>query len=498
MRLDLSQPIHLDVEAAEGDAPRRLISGVAVPYGQNANASTGPVRFEKGALSTDGPAPKLIRDHNLTQPIGIVLSRTDTDDAMLFVARISETEAGNEALTLAQDGVLDSVSVGVEVQDFGYDGDVMVVKAARWRELSLVPFGAFEAAKIHEVAATEAASEAPDPEPTPTDPEEDLPMSDQTPEVEAAPAVEAPTQPLVMSAPRIESAGHYFSAVLRGDTKVLAATGDTGDVPGILPEPIQGPLYDGLSAQRRLVNALGVRAMPAGGKLFTIPKITTRPTVDEQAAEHDTLSSTAMVVGEVSVTKKTVGGYVDASEQMLDFTDPAALNILVEQLGKAYARDTESIACAALVAGSTYGGSIADWTDADEVIGAIMNGAVTIAGRTGDMPSHLFLAPDRYKDLAILKSSGGDYIFPSLNPSNAYGSFSASGFTGSPADLQLVVSTQFAAGTAIVGHPDSMRIFENQKGAIRVDQPATLSTRLAWRGYFAAAFVDANWNYYIN
>jgi hypothetical protein len=44
VRLDLSQPIHLDVEAAEGDAPRRLISGVAVPYGQNANASTGPVR----------------------------------------------------------------------------------------------------------------------------------------------------------------------------------------------------------------------------------------------------------------------------------------------------------------------------------------------------------------------------------------------------------------------------------------------------------------------
>jgi len=113
------------------------------------------------------------------------------------------------------------------------------------------------------------------------------------------------------------------------------------------------------------------------------------------------------------------------------------------------------------------------------------------------MPSHLFLAPDRYKDLAILQSTAGDFLFPSLNPSNAFGRLDASGFVGSPAGLELVVSTQFAAGTAIVGHPDSMNLFEQAKGAVRVEQPATLSTRVAWRGYFAAAFIDANWNYYL-
>ena len=497
MKISLSQPIELDVAAAEGEAPRRTLTGIAVPYGVDANASTGPVRFEAGSLPTDGPAPKLIRDHDLSQPIGIVTARVSTDEAMMFEARISETSAGNEALVLASDGVLDAVSVGVEVEKFHYESGVLVVESGRWRELSLVPFGAFDAARVLDVAASDDADNAPDPQPEPTpEPSEEDTMTENTP-VEAAPAPAQPAPIHIAATPTPSNAGAYFSAVMRGET-VLAATGNTGDIPGILPEPIVGPLYDGLSANRRLINALGVRAMPGGGKIFTIPKITTRPTVDEQAAEHDTLSSTAMVVGEVSVSKRTVGGFVDASEQMLDFSDPAALNILVEQLGKAYARDTESIACAALVAGSTFGGSIADWTDADEVITAIFTASTTIAGRTGDMPSHLFLAPDRYKDLAVLQSTAGDFLFPSLNPMNAFGRLDASSFSGTPAGLELVVSTGFAAGTAIVGHPDSMRVFEDQKGAIRVEQPATLSTRVAWRGYFAAAFVDANWNYYIN
>lgn len=497
MKISLSQPIELDVAAGEGPdgAPRRRIVGVAVPWNVDANASTGPVRFLEGSLPVDGPAPKLIRDHDLTKPVGIVDERVSTSEAMLFSARISQTAGGDEALTLSLDGVLDSVSVGVEVEKFHYENGVLVVEQGRWRELSLVPFGAFDAARVLDVAASDDVDNAPDPEPTPEPSEEDT-MTESAP-VEAAPAPAQPAPITIAATPAPTNAGAYFSAIMRGET-VLAATGDTGDIPGILPEPIVGPLYDGLSANRRLINALGVRAMPGGGKIFTIPKITTRPTVDEQAAEHDTLSSTAMVVGEVSVTKKTVGGFVDASEQMLDFSDPAALNILVEQLGKAYARDTESIACAALVAGSTFGGSIVDWTNADEVITAIFTAATTIAGRTGDMPSHLFLAPDRYKDLAVLQSTAGDFLFPSLNPMNAFGRLDASSFSGTPAGLELVVSTGFAAGTAIVGHPDSMRIFEDQKGAIRVEQPATLSTRVAWRGYFAAAFVDANWNYYIN
>ena len=63
MKIELSQPITLDVSAEEGEKPRRTLSGIAVPFGVDALASTGKVRFEPGSLPTDGAAPKLIRDH---------------------------------------------------------------------------------------------------------------------------------------------------------------------------------------------------------------------------------------------------------------------------------------------------------------------------------------------------------------------------------------------------------------------------------------------------
>ncbi len=53
-----AQSVTLD--AAAGDAPR-TISGIAAPYGVEANVSTGQsIRLEAGSLPTDGPAPRLL------------------------------------------------------------------------------------------------------------------------------------------------------------------------------------------------------------------------------------------------------------------------------------------------------------------------------------------------------------------------------------------------------------------------------------------------------
>jgi len=497
MRLDLSQPIHLDVEAAEGDEPRRLISGVAVPYGENANASTGPVRFEKGALATDGPAPKLIRDHNLSHPIGIVLSRTDTDDGMLFVARISETEAGNEALTLAADGVLDSVSVGVEVQDFGYDGDVMVVKAARWRELSLVPFGAFEAAKIHQVAATEAAEDAVT-ESTPTDPEEDPTMEDQTTEVEAAPAVEAQTQPLTFAASAsLPSAGEYVAAMLKGNPiKIQAATGDTSDVPGIIPNPLVGEIFDTMTGARPIFSALGPRAMPAGDPFYA-RKVTQHTAVGQQAAEHDTLSSQAYQVSKVQVDKVTFGGYLDLSEQEILYSDANAIQLVIDDMSRVYGEQTEQWVGDSILFSNASAATqqVTSWTDGDEVVTDLYAAAAEIYANFGRMPTHLIVKSAVWAQIGAAKDSGGNRIFPYLSPSNAAGTLNgATALSGNPLGLQLIVSDDWdlTAGTsnAMMLSATALNIFEDNRGALRVEQPASLSTRLAFRGYVAAADYD--------
>ena len=105
MRINLVSPITLVGASAAEQTGRRTIDGVAVPYNVPANASTGPVMFLPGSLPVDGPAPKLLRNHDPADPVGIVVERVSTDTEMLFSARLSATAAGDDALTLAADGV---------------------------------------------------------------------------------------------------------------------------------------------------------------------------------------------------------------------------------------------------------------------------------------------------------------------------------------------------------------------------------------------------------
>ena len=80
---------------------------------------------------------------------------------------------------------------------------------------------------------------------------------------------------------------------------------------------------------------------------------------------------------------------------------------------------------------------------------------------------------------------------------NAFGSMTPSGREASVFGLRLVVDTNFAAKTTIVGAAatGAFRCYEQQKGAIVADigsGASTLSRTVAWRGYFAPIMVDAN------
>ena len=151
----IPQLITVDSAAADG-LPRRSISGVAVTYDETATVSDGTkVRFLQGSLPVTGRDPKLYLQHDSNQIVGKVVERVDTPQGMMFTAKISATRLGDEALTLANDGVIDAVSVGVTPTKFSYDEQgVMIVEAANWSELSLVSEGAFSGAIIERVAAS--------------------------------------------------------------------------------------------------------------------------------------------------------------------------------------------------------------------------------------------------------------------------------------------------------------------------------------------------------
>lgn len=491
-----AQAVTIDAAAGDDTTEPRTISGIAVPYGVEATVSDGQrVIIAAGAVPTDGRPPRLVFEHDTSRVLGVVTARESTDDGMLFTAKIAATAAGDELLALLEMGAYDSVSVGLApLEAEPNDDGALVVTAADWQELSVVFNPAFSAAKIDRVAAT-AATE------TPTIESENPTMTDT---IESAPPAEIPTvTPVYATArrPELPTAAEWIAASLvGGDTfhrmteLVRAAAPDvvTTDIPGALPTPIVQPIYNNMSGRRPVVDAVGVRAMPAAGKTFVRPSVGTHNSVAVQSAENAALQSSTFVVSENTVTKAAYGGTCTVSEQTIDWSDPAIIAPLLDDMARVYGNATDNVAADALLAGVTQSAILTDPTSASEWVSDIYDAASTIlTNSNGGYASHLFLSPNMWAALGKLVDSTGRPLFPQVGPMNAMGQVSPAATGGNAFGLQVVVDRNFAADTVIVGDPSGFEIYEQVKGALSVDVPSTMSRTIAFRGYFATLMIDA-------
>ena len=506
------------IDAATDDGPKRTITGIALPYNTEATVSGGQVvSFLPGSLPTEGKAPKLYMSHDASQAIGLVTERTDDEDAMYFTAKVSTTALGDEALILAADGVLDSVSVGVNPTKFTYNEDgVMIVEAADWMELSLVPQPAFSGATITDVAASIPTSEdevsnntetAPD-EPEPTESEETEVSETPVPEViEASSIFAQPKRKFVMPTP-----GEYLAAMHAGgdtfhnvnaaykeavrdqQTALQAAAGDvlTTDTPGLLPVPVLGPLFQDLNFVRPVVSAFGARAMPnTPSKTFVRPTITTHTSAATQT-EGSAVSATTMVIASNTVTKSTVAGQVTLSMQDMDFTDPASMNLILNDLAGEYLIATDNIAADNLVSGKTASGST--WTvtadDPSSLIKALYDAAREITEDSNYFPTHLCVSPDVWEKLGSQLDGSKrpvlGYTTNGVIGQNSIGRVGGLAYTGMDVmGLNLVVDNNFASGTMLVVYAPGYEIYEAQQGVLSIANPSTLSRTFSYYGYFS-------------
>ena len=533
IRLTPSQ-ITVDAAAAEG-LPSRSISGVAVTYDETATISDGTkVRFLQGSLPVTGRDPKLYMQHDANQIVGKVTERVDTPQGMMFTAKISATRLGDEALTLANDGVIDAVSVGVTPTKFSYDEQgVMIVEAANWSELSLVSEGAFSGAIIERVAAS-----APDePVETPaesihqtelaveliseqdTTKETDMTDKIETPVVEAAAATveklwAQPKQEFKMPTP-----GEYAAAMhIGGDTfrkvneayKLAAAKNQsalqfalaqdlTTDTPGLLPTPVLGNIFLNYNAVRPVVSAIGTRAMPNGnGKSFIRPIITQHTATGVQT-EGLEVTSQKMTLSSNTVTRQTVAGGVFISQQDIDFTDPAALNAILTDLQGQYLKETDNIAADACVTAKQTSGYT--WTvtagDPTTLMEALYGCAFNISNSTNLFATHLLCSVDVWQKLGGQLDDAKRPLFPAIGApgligQNTLGAGSAASWSGmNPLGLEIVVDGNFASSTMLVVHAPAIEFYEQQRGIMTVEDPALLGRNYSYYGYFATFFQDA-------
>jgi hypothetical protein len=75
---------------------------------------------------------------------------------------------------------------------------------------------------------------------------------------------------------------------------------------------------------------------------------------------------------------------------------------------------------------------------------------------------------------------------------NAFGNLAPGQVNGVAFGLQVVVDRNFPADTVVVADASGYELYEQQKGAISIDSPSTLSRTLAFRGYFASLMIDSS------
>jgi len=282
----------------------------------------------------------------------------------------------------------------------------------------------------------------------------------------------------------------YHASGQRVDERLQRAVANqlVADNLGVVPTPIIGPVVDLIYRARPVVASVNNRPLPAGGRSFTRPKVSQHTLAGAQATEKTELASQKMTIDPITVNKATYGGTLDISFQDRDWTDPAILQIVIDDMAYAYAVATDTAFCTAFVASVSATSAITAPLDGTKLIKAISSAAGTIMAATGRMPDSLWVAPNQWAALASLVDTTGRALFSTIGPMNASGAVTPTSWNGNVYGLQLIVDQHLADGTAIVGVSDLAEYYETIGGQLSVTEPSILGFLVAYYGYAAFCF----------
>lgn len=291
-------------------------------------------------------------------------------------------------------------------------------------------------------------------------------------------------------------AAAYHAATARGDKGAgqdierahelmrVAATAHqkTTDNPGIIPNPIVGPVVDRLKNMRPFVASLG-GAKAAPTNKFDRPKITQNVDVDVQAAEKDLTASQVMKVDPVAVALKTYAGHLNISKQDIRWSQPSILTLIYDSFVKIYARKTDKAACAAFGAGITATQSIEEATAAgfDAALGAAGATVETADGDMGEL-NHIWLSRDVAVTLGSLRNP--------TTGTKLYNIPIVGGTSGDMDGIPVTIDPRFAAGTFIAGDDSLVEFWEDIEGLMMVEEPNVLGQMVGYAGYADLPILD--------
>ena len=514
---------HLTFSAAieAADSQRRIIAGQIVPFGEVGNTSAGKVIFEKGSIQIPNVSKiKLLAQHQQTASgvIGRAQSITETSTGMNGVFKVSASADGENYLVKASEGILDGLSVGVDVIRASERKDgVLIVKAAILKEVSLVETPAFDLARVVEVAAAEddaaeqkledmedeqinKISEAVDAlkviqeaekalEETETETESEATVDNTTPAATEAsapaeasrPTITAAATPYISTTVRhgITSAGRYIEHKLKAATgnaesaewiaasedarNLTAATDSIGTTnPAFNPIQYLNNFVSNTNFGRSTIDAVTKGALPSSGMQINIPSLVTSagggssvaPTV-ATTGEDVAPSSTGMTSAYETVAVQKFAGSQVITLELLERSDPVFFDQLAIQLKRAYDKATDSYMVSVLTSQGTQATVSAGTTAADFQAFIATEVPAAYSG-SSYFASNLAVSPQWWGKLQGYADTTGRPIYTLASPQfNAAGQVLPTSIKGSALGLDVYVD-KFITGTSTGLDDDSM------------------------------------------
>jgi HK97 family phage prohead protease len=507
------ETLYIEAASIECSEERREISGKIVPMGTGeiGNTNLGGVVFEAGSIEIEDPTKiKLLSQHDMKKPVGKMISAETRADGIYATFKLSRSTGGNDALVMAQEGLVAGLSIGAEIIKSAPSRDGhTVVTAAKLKEVSLVTEPAFKSAQVLEIAAEEApkAETVEEPQPTESEPIVEETTQAEAPAVEAA-AVEA-ARPTVAAAHYTKertapiSSAQYLEASIKaalGDDEarrtVRAADDSTSTNTGLtLPQHLNQFVTDTFSG-RPAFEAVTRQALIDSGMSFTVPRLYTNAGSPDTAPavadvnEGASVTDTGMTSAYDTVSINKFAGLNRISWELIDRSSPSFMELLMAELRKAYEKATDSALLTELIASGTTATSVAA-TAAGLQSFISVEGAAAYKGTGGDFANKLVVNTDQWAAITGYADTTGRALYSAQGATqNASGSAVASSVRGNILGTDLIVDHNIAASgvvdnSAFLIAPSSVYVWESPVTNLRLQVLTTGELEIALYGYMA-------------
>lgn len=492
--------INYPMSITAADVESRTLTGNIVTWGEEGNTSAGRTVFAENSIEFNKNV-KLLLEHEMTKPIGKMISAEVTPTGIEAKFKVANTSAGTDALVEAAEGLRDGFSVGVKLNEWANNDGAMVISSAKLVEVSLVTEPAIASARVAEVAAseeeTEVSEEAPASEDQPTTEGEQV--SDTTvpaPAVETVEAqateVQAKSAPM-FATPRVNlnvTAGQYALAQIRAaqgdsDARDLVAAlevATTTENIGVVPPTYLRDLIGIIDDQMPFADSLEQGALPATGMKFYRPVIGTQATT-AVTAEGVELDSTDTTITSLEVNVVKIGGANVINAELIERSDPAYVDVLLRELAASWAQkaDAYAFSIAAAATGTSSGATL---------YAAIADGIADAYGVLRRTPNRFLADTGNFAALLSAVDQDGRPLFAAAAPSNAAGLMTQGSTNGTIAGLGLVVDPNLDTGTGVSGivyASDAATFYRSGAIQIRSNIVANAQYEIGVYGYVACA-----------